>query len=125
MIAILSLLLYRYYAVLQEKLCEISPKNFNIKQLDDLCRIQMLLSQLVQSAANVFSPLILIVFGCNVCYILAFLYSGLMTDITNPNIIVRTTFAFSFSYVVSRFVFSALLSARIPEMVLYQLYYAF
>jgi hypothetical protein len=101
----------------QEKLNENSANNFNIKQLDELRHIHMLLSQLVHTVGDVFSPLILFVFGGNICYILAFLYSGLEADITDPNILVRITFAYSFSYVVLRLVSSTLLSARIPEMV--------
>ena len=120
-IAILSLSLHHYYAVLQEKL-DNEMANANIdnsdKYLDDLRQIQMILAQLVQTAGDVFSPLILFVFGCNVSYILVNLYSGIEDEISNPNILVQTAFVYSFSYVVIRLVSSTLLSAPIPQMVL-------
>lgn len=116
-IAILSLILHRYFVVLQEKLNETSRKSSDIKQFDYLRHVHTTLCQLVQTVGDVFSPLILFVFGCNVCYILAFLYSGLENEILHPNILIRTTFAYSFLYIVLRLVTSMVLSARLPEMV--------
>ena len=115
-IATLALLLHRYYAAFNEKLNEIN--DVSDKNLNDLRQIQLILAQLVQTAGDVFSPLILIVFGCNVCYILVALFSGIEDGISNPNILVQATFIFSFSYLVLRLSCSTLLSARLPEMVI-------
>ncbi len=113
-IALISIICRRYYEALQEKLLS---DNHSFRQLEELRQLQLAISTLVHKVAEVFSPLILISVGCNVVYILAFLYSGLEADLFSPSFLVRLIFAYSFIYVVLRLIFSVYLASRLSEMV--------
>lgn len=114
-IALISIICRRYYEALQEKL--LSDNHHSFRQLEELRKLQLAISTLVHKVAEVFSPLILISVGCNVVYILVFLYSGLEADLFSPSFLVRLIFTYSFIYVVLRLVFSVFLASRLSEMV--------
>ncbi|XP_046458761.1 gustatory receptor for sugar taste 64b-like [Daphnia pulex] len=113
-IALISIICRRYYEALQEKL--LSDNHHSFRQLEELRKLQLAISTLVHKVAEVFSPLILISVGCNVVYILAFLYSGLEADLFSPSFLVRLIFTYSFIYVVLRLIFSVFLASRLSEM---------
>ncbi len=116
-IALISILLRRYYEVLHQQLLRSHDRSNSPRQLEELRQAQLAISTLAQKVAEVFSPLILIAVGFNVTFILAFLYSGLEEDLSSPSILVRFIFTFSFIYLVLRLAFSAYLASRLTEMV--------
>jgi gustatory receptor len=113
-IALISIIFRRYYEALQEKLLSDSRP---FRTLEELRQIQLAISSLFHEVAEMFSPLILISVGCNVVYILAFLYSGLEADLFSPSVLVRLIFSYSFIYVVLRLIISVYLASRLSEMV--------
>ena len=121
-IALISVILHRYYEVLLDKLLSLSFKNTTysntLQQLEEIYQAQLAISLLAQKASEVFSPLIFITVGCNTIYILAFLYSGLEEDLSNPSMAVRFMFAYSFIYLILRFSISFYLGSRLTEMVI-------
>jgi hypothetical protein len=120
-IALISIICRRYYEALQEKL--LSDNHHSFRQLEELRQLQLAISTLVHKVAEVFSPLILISVGCNVVYILVFLYSGLEADLFSPSFLVRLIFTYSFIYVVLRLIFSVFLASRLSEMVCILIHY--
>ena len=117
-IALVSILLRRYYEALQQQLLRSHDDRSNTqRQLEELRQAQLAISTLAQKVARVFSPLILITVGFNVTYILAFLYSGLEEDLSSPSILVRFVFTFSFIYLVLRMTFSTYMAIRLTDMV--------
>jgi len=116
-IALISILLRRYYEELNGQLRSQPCGIITLSQLEEIRGVQLAISTLAQKVAEVFSPLILITIGCNVVYILTFLYSGLEADITSPSIFVRFVFTYSFIYIVLRLTFSVYLASLVNEMV--------
>ena len=117
-IALVSILLRRYYEALHQQLLRSHDDRSNTqRQLEQLRQAQLAISALGQKVAKVFSPLILITVGFNVTYILAFLYSGLEEDLSSPSILVRFVFTFSFIYLVLRMTFSTYMAIRLTDMV--------
>jgi small basic protein len=116
-IALISILLRRYYEALNRQLRSQQCGIISLRQLEEIRRVQLAISTLVQKIAEVFSPLILITIGCNVVYILTFLYSGLEADITSPSFFVRFVFTYSFIYIALRLTFSVYLASLLNEMV--------
>lgn len=115
-IALVSIILRRYYEVHREQLR--SQPDVSFQQLERLRRVQLALSTLTHKVAELFSPLILITIGCDVIYILTFLYSGLDADISSPSLLVRFIFTYSFAYVIWRLMFSVYLASRLTELVI-------
>ncbi|KAK4011558.1 gustatory receptor for sugar taste 64e [Daphnia magna] len=113
-IALVSIILRRYYEVHREQLR--SQPDVSFQQLERLRRVQLALSTLTHKVAELFSPLILITIGCDVIYILTFLYSGLDADISSPSLLVRFIFTYSFAYVILRLMFSVYLASRLTEL---------
>lgn len=117
-IALISVLLRRYFEGLQEQLRQTHHDRSNSsRQLEELRRVHLAVSTLAQAVAKVFSPLILLTVGFNITYILTFLYSGLEEDLSSPSYLVRFMFTYSFIYLMLRFTFSAYLASRLTEMV--------
>ena len=116
-IALISILLRRYYEVMNSQLLSQHHGAVSLRQLEEIRRIQLAISILAHKVAEVFSPLILITIGCDVVYILTFLYSGLEADITSPSIFVRFIFTYSFMYIALRLIFSVYLASLLTEMV--------
>lgn len=113
-IALISVLLHRYYEALQEQVNQLTIFSNNV---EDLRRAHLAVSALSQSVAKVFSPLVLVSVGFNISYILVFLYSGLEEDLSSPYILVRFMFTYSFVYLILRFTVSICLASRLTEMV--------
>lgn len=118
-IAFISIILRRYYEVHGDQLRSQDGRTVSLQQLEQLRRIQLALSTLTHKVALVLSPLILITIGCNVVYILTFLYSGLGADISSPSLLVRFIFTYSFMYVIARLIVSVYLASRLTEMVIH------
>lgn len=117
-IAMTSIILHRYFEVLQEQiiLSQIHvPSSDQVKE--DLRQTHLAVSSLSQATAKILSPLVLVSVGCNVAYILFFLYSGLEEDLSSPHILVRFIFTYSFVYLILRFTVSIYLASRLAEMV--------
>lgn len=118
-ITVVSILLHRYYEALHEKLSESKHKMENsVRILEELHRAQLAISLLAERVSETFSALVCISVSCNMIYILAFLFSGLEDDMTDPNITIRFMFAFSFCYLILRFFLSTYLASRLSEMVI-------
>ena len=117
-IALISIIFRRYYEALHEKLLDSNDQfSSSYRQLEELRQVQLVISKLTHKVAEVFSPLILITVGCNVVYILAFLYVGLEADLFSPSILVRLIFTYSFMYIVLRLTISVYLASQLSEMV--------
>lgn len=117
-ITLVSILLHRYYEALHERLSESRRVTENSTRiLEELHRAQLAISLLAQRVSETFSALVSITVACNMIYILAFLFSGLEDDMSDPNITIRFMFAFSFGYLILRFILSTYLASRLSEMV--------
>ena len=116
-VAFSSIILHRYYKALHQCL-ESHGNSCSPRQLEDLRQVHLAVSTLAHRVAEVFSPLILLSVGFNVSYILTFLYMGFKNDLSDPSLLVRFCFTYSFFYLVLRLAFSAYMASRLSEMVI-------
>ena len=118
-ITLVSILLYRYYEELNEKL-SISKQNIPaaMDQLEVLHQSVQVTSLLAKRVTETFSKLVLVTVSCNVINILSYLCHGLASVSLDSEIfIIKFTFFFSFGYLVLRFFLSIYLASRLTEMV--------
>lgn len=116
-IALTSIILHRYFEGLHEQMIHIQNQTIFTNHVEQLRQTHLAVSSLSQETAKILSPLVLVSVGCNIVYILVFLYSGLEEDLSSPHILVRFMFTYSFVYMVLRFTASVYLASRLTEMV--------
>ena len=117
--AIISVIIYDYYDALLKHIDSANCFS-SAKKLNETRKIHLAIKKFVLSVKDFLSPLVLVTIGCNVLYILAYLFSGLEADIHHPNIIVRINFFFTIFYQFLKIGFSVYLAARFAEMVFTQ-----
>ena len=118
-IALISILLYRYYEAFHDKLSTFKQNDrCSSDQLEELNQAQLVICLLAQRVTETFSALVFVTISCDVTYILAFLFSGLEEDLSNPSIAIRFMFIYSFGYLLLRFSLSLYFASRLTEMVI-------
>ena len=119
-ITLVSILLYRYYEALHEKLSvSIQNKRYSKDQFDEFHRSIQVISLLAKRVAETFSKLVVTTVSCNTIQIFYYLCRGLQNMMTSSNIpIVGLTLLFSFGYLVLRFSLSLYMASRLTEKVI-------